>query len=532
LLAASLFAPAILRGAEQNTTSGVLFRFQDPETLRFDDLVTLAAVDPPPAELQARLERVLEEPFISNEATLSGAKPKAPFVRGMGPVLRIAEWNINRTTRGAELKLALSDKEGFVAAARTSPKLRSRDFRKITEQVEHLQAADVIVLNEIDDGVARMNYENVPRELAKALHMNYVFGVEFIELNTIYVHQRNLGTRQPAAEAGQRFGEDPSRDLGMEGSAMLSRYPIRDARVIRLPSEYDWYHDEIKASTGLQKVQKWSAERLFDERVRRQVRRGGRLALIVNLEVPQSPTGLVTVVCPHLEDYTDSRGRRVQADYLLGQMTQLSNPVIVTGDFNTMGHNAHPQGFLTSVASFHFWLTQLLFFVGPFPGLNYVLYPINNFKNSHDPTAANVPVLAPNPEKHLFDDVHRFRFADGGKFVWDGEKDRSFHHRGRALANSNQRGWRGFAPTFFFAKTYHGLIGESKLDWFFVKPGTVERQDSGEAFQFAPFLGRTLPQINTALAQRISDHCPITVDLPLTTGVAGNVSETAEAQER
>jgi hypothetical protein len=99
---------------------------------------------------------------------------------------------------------------------------------------------------------------------------------------------------------------------------MLSRYPIRDASVIRLPCEYDWYHDEIKALSDLQKVQKWSAKRLFDESIRRQVRRGGRLALVVNLKVPQSPTGLVTVVCPHLEEYTDSRGRRVQADYRLG----------------------------------------------------------------------------------------------------------------------------------------------------------------------------------------------------------------------
>lgn len=61
-----------------------------------------------------------------------------------------------------------------------------------------------------------------------------------------------------------------------------------DARVIRLSSEYDWYHDEIKALTDLQKVQKRSAKRLFDESVRRQVRRGGRLALVVDLEVPQS----------------------------------------------------------------------------------------------------------------------------------------------------------------------------------------------------------------------------------------------------
>jgi endonuclease/exonuclease/phosphatase family metal-dependent hydrolase len=373
-----------------------------------------------------------------------------------------------------------------------------------------------------------MNYANVPRELAKALHMNYVFAVEFIELNGIYVHQRKLGTRHLAGDNSQNFGEDPSRDLGMEGSAMLSRYPIRDARVIRLPSEYDWYHDEIKALSDLQKVEKWSTKRLFNESIRRQVRRGGRLALVVNLEVPQSPTGLVTVVCPHLEDYTDPRGRRVEADYLLGQMTQLSNPVIVTGDFNTMGHDAHPQGLLTSVASLHFWLTQALFFVGPFPGLNYLLYPIDAFKNSNDPTAADVPLVAPNQERHLFGDMDRFRFADGGKFVWDGEKDRSFHRRGRALANSNQRSWKGFAPTFFFAKTYHGLIGQAKIDWFFVNPGAAERRESGEPFQFAPFFGRTLPRINSALAPRISDHCPITLDLPLTTRVGGNVSATAE----
>lgn len=535
LLTGVLFPPAILRGALRETPTGVLVRFQGPEPLRFDDLVTLATIDPPPAELQARLQTVLQNPFISNEATLSGAKPKAPFVPGMGPMLRIAEWNINRTTRGAGLKLAFSDKEGFVAAARTNPKLGSKDFRTITEQVEHLQAADIIVLDEIDDGVARMNYENVPRELARLLHMNYVFGVEFIELNDIYVWQKKLGSHQPAAENRQKFGEDPSRDLGMEGTAMLSRYPIRDARIIRLPSQYDWYHDEIKALTELEKVQKWSAEKLFDERVRRQVRRGGRLALVVNLEVPQSPTGLVTVVCPHLEDYTDPHGRRIQADYLMSQMSRLSNPVIVAGDFNTMGHDAHPhglkRGLLKSVASLHFWLTQLPLFVGPFPGLSYVLYPINNFKNSHDPTAANIPVLAPNQEKQLFDDMYRFRFADGGKFAWDGERDRSFERRGHSLANSNQRRWKGFEPTFFFLKTYRGLVGTSKIDWFFVKPAADERRQSGNAFQLAPFLGRTLPQINTALAQRISDHCPITLDLPLTTRVAGDLSATAGAEE-
>jgi endonuclease/exonuclease/phosphatase family metal-dependent hydrolase len=93
------------------------------------------------------------------------------------------------------------------------------------------------------------------------------------------------------------------------------------------------------------------------------VRRGSRVALIVDLEVPQSPTGVVTIVCPHLENYTDARGRRAQMDYLLPRIAKITNPVIVTGDFNTSGRNAHPssgdQGFFDSLTSFRLWLPPI-----------------------------------------------------------------------------------------------------------------------------------------------------------------------------
>jgi exonuclease III len=361
-----------------------------------------------------------------------------------------------------------------------------------------------------------MDYENVPRDLAQALRMNYVFGVEFIELNRIYIGLKKLDIARPAAEAGYTFGVDPSRYLGLEGTAMLSRFPIRDARIVRLPPEYDWYSGEIKALTEMQKLENWAAEKLFTERVKRQVRRGSRMALVVDLEVPQSPTGLVTVVCPHLEDYTDPRGRRAQADYLLSHIKQISNPVIVAGDFNTMGHNTHPQ-----IGN---WLKGLFSFVGPVPGLKEVMNPINHFKNLHDPTAGNIRVLAPNHERPLFNDVHRFRFADGGQFEWNGEKDRSFQHRRRTLSDSSQRAGKGFASTFFFARTDHGLVGEYKLDWFFIKPPLTEPHKTSAAIQLAPFFGRTLRETNTALGKRTSDHCPITLDLLLTEPVAGNIS--------
>ena len=80
------------------------------------------------------------------------------MIPGARPVLRIAEWNINRTTRSFQVKLALSNTEGFLAAARANPKLHSKDLHKIEDQLQHLQGADIVVLNEIDDGVPRMHY--------------------------------------------------------------------------------------------------------------------------------------------------------------------------------------------------------------------------------------------------------------------------------------------------------------------------------------------------------------------------------------
>ena len=38
------------------------------------------------------------------------------------------------------------------------------------------------MFSEADRGCSRTNYRNVTRELAKALGMNYVYGVEYIEL--------------------------------------------------------------------------------------------------------------------------------------------------------------------------------------------------------------------------------------------------------------------------------------------------------------------------------------------------------------
>jgi endonuclease/exonuclease/phosphatase family metal-dependent hydrolase len=502
-------APAL---AQQDRDHRELVRVQGPPKLNFDELVKLATVEPPPAELQAKLDRILNEPFINNEATYEGAKPNAPFVNELGPVLRIAEWNINRTPRESQVKDALADKAAFLAKVHESHD--STKLQRITDQLNRLQASDVVVLDEIDNGVPRSNYDNTPLELAKALRMNYAFAVEFVELDSIYAAYNKDGKTQAPSRDDQKFGVDPERDRGLEGTALLSRYPIRDARIIRLPAEYDWYHDEIKPPTLAQKIQGWYAI-VVRQRAQRQVRRGSRVALIVELEVPQSPTGAVTIVCPHLENYTSARGRRAQIEYLLPRIADISGPVVVTGDFNTTGRDAHPRagddGFFDSVTSFRLWLPPLMFFFNPFPG---VLFPWNFVKNANDPTAANVPVLAPNGERTLFNDLHEFRFADGGTFEWDGQSWQSYRRRRGTLAGSNERARKGFAPTFSVGRSF-GLAGRYKIDWFFVKTPHPASVAANEEFQLAPFYGRTYPEINMAFGKRISDHAPSSLDLPL-----------------
>jgi len=54
---------------------------------------------------------------------------------------------------------------------------------KIREEIDFLRKADVLVLNEVDWGVNRTLFRNVADELARALNMNYAYGVEFVEVD-------------------------------------------------------------------------------------------------------------------------------------------------------------------------------------------------------------------------------------------------------------------------------------------------------------------------------------------------------------
>lgn len=159
---------------------------------------------------------------------------------------------------------------------------------------------DVILANELDDGCLRTGQKDTTRELAERLGLNYVFGLEFIE----------LAERQDSK--------------GYHGNAILSRWPIRRAALVRLPEQYNWYFDK-------------------------QCRIGGRLAILAELDVNGRSVCVGTI---HLENRTHSEGRRAQLETVLKAVdAQFSGmPVILGGDLNTNTFDGRDKSVIRQIA--------------------------------------------------------------------------------------------------------------------------------------------------------------------------------------
>jgi len=157
-----------------------------------------------------------------------------------------------------------------------------KDFLRDSPDVKPF---DVILANELDDGCVRSGGRDTAREIAEAFGLNYVFGLEFIEL----VNEEN--------------------PKGFHGNAIFSRWPIRRAKVLRLPEQYNWYFD-------------------------RQRRIGGRCAVFAELAVGGRSVGVVSI---HLENRTHGEGRQAQMHAVLQEAERMfpGMPVFLGGDLNT-----------------------------------------------------------------------------------------------------------------------------------------------------------------------------------------------------
>jgi hypothetical protein len=88
-------------------------RGQDPQLLSFDDLVTLSSTARPEGALQDRFAKLLDTPFVRNDASAAGEEPHRPGTESSGPILRVGLWNIERGMNFDLIRAALTDTSEF-----------------------------------------------------------------------------------------------------------------------------------------------------------------------------------------------------------------------------------------------------------------------------------------------------------------------------------------------------------------------------------------------------------------------------------
>jgi endonuclease/exonuclease/phosphatase family metal-dependent hydrolase len=159
--------------------------------------------------------------------------------------------------------------------------------------------SDVLLLTELDYGMARSGNLFVAREIAQALGLNYVFAPCYLAL-----------TKGSGVEAYME-GENT---LALHGNAILSRYPLLRAHSVALPNGKDKMRGKEK-------------------------RLGNQRAVVADLEHPLGP---VRVVSLHLDAHSTQRHRHLQMKLMLDHLDSLEPrlPVLIGGDWNTSTYNS------------------------------------------------------------------------------------------------------------------------------------------------------------------------------------------------
>ncbi|MCI0488360.1 MAG: endonuclease/exonuclease/phosphatase family protein [Blastocatellia bacterium] len=188
--------------------------------------------------------------------------------------MRVVEWNIER---GARL-------EGIIS---------------VLNSHEVLARADLLLLNELDCGMARSGNINVARELVRALSAHAVYGAEYLEMTKGVREELNLP------------GENAD---ALHGNAILTRHHFSNPEIVRLPR----------------------CENNFESREKRL---GGRIGICLDIEIRGMK---LTAATTHLDVVNTPRCRAKQMRAFLQyiesraeESSEASAKIIMGGDLNT-----------------------------------------------------------------------------------------------------------------------------------------------------------------------------------------------------
>ena len=162
-----------------------------------------------------------------------------------------------------------------------------------------LNRAGILLLSELDWGMARTQNRFIARDLAEALRMNYAFAPCYVALT------KGAGIEKNAV------GENAE---SLHGNALLSRFPMHGAHSLALPNGKD---------------KKRGAEK----------RIGSQRAVIADI---QHVSGMFRAVSLHLDAHSSQHHRYLQMRRVLDHLATLRPqlPTLIGGDWNTTTHDA------------------------------------------------------------------------------------------------------------------------------------------------------------------------------------------------
>ena len=248
-----------------------------PELLKFESTPEMEA-----SELykliRPEVERILNAVVVSVPPAVAGGvfsrgSKTPPATAGGTDMIRALAWNLERGIRF----------DGILAALKNHPRLNNKD---------------ILLLTELDHGMARSGNRDVAKELARELGMNYAFAPVYIPL------QKGSGVESEM---------DGENTTSIHGLAMFSRFPMKNVHAVPLPNGKD---------------KMWGKEK----------RLGQLRSLVSDIEHPSGDFRAVTI---HLDAHCSRAHRHLQMKIILDHLdTQPPLPTLIGGDWNTTGFNS------------------------------------------------------------------------------------------------------------------------------------------------------------------------------------------------
>ena len=239
-----------------------------PELLKFESIEATeksAVYQKIKPTVERILTAVVQENFSEN--------PKSEIRNSKSEAVSALAWNIERGNIF----------EGIVAALNHHDKLKDKDL---------------LLLTELDYGMARSQNRFVAQELARELKLNYAFAPVYIAL------QKGSGVESAVP------GENT---YSIHGLAMFSKYPIENAHAVDLPNGKD-------------------------KMLGKEKRLGYLRALVADIE---HPAGTFRAVTTHLDAHCSRRHRHRQMKIILDHLDTLpALPTVIGGDWNTTTFNS------------------------------------------------------------------------------------------------------------------------------------------------------------------------------------------------